>query len=378
MVREPLLLPVAALAAGILGAHFHFFTLPNLALPAGLSALALALVFIVPQARRMRIAAVCAALAVAGIATQVVHRQGRAPRLNAEDTETVLLSGCVTNPPVFSPNREQFTLQLAPKAAARISVVLKGNGKLPLRYGDSVEAAAKIRSPRNYGNPESFDYVAYLAAQHIYWTGSVSSPADIRLLPGRCGSAPLAWLFSVRTWALERLTSLYPGDGQTAALLQATLIGETSAVERRWTNDFRVTGTYHALVISGQHISVLAFTILFILRILQLRRVPALGVATLASWLYAFLSGFSAPVVRAAGGFTLFLITSYFFRKTRILNMLAAVGLIYLAFDPDQLFDPSFQLSFLSAAAIAVFAIPLMERVTEPLRAAVKRFDQLS
>jgi competence protein ComEC len=115
---------------------------------------------------------------------------------------------------------------------------------------------------------------------------------------------------------------------------------------------------------------------LTILRLFRFRRVQALFVATGASWMYAFLSGFSAPVVRAAGGFTLFLIASYCFRKTRILNMLGAVGLAYLAFDPDELFDPSFQLSFLSAAAIAVFAIPVMERFTEPLRASTKRFDQ--
>lgn len=296
--------------------------------------------------------------------------------MNAEDAETVLLSGCITNPPVFSPDRGQFTLQLAPRAGARISVVLKPGQTLPFRYGQQVEAAVKIRSPHNFGNPAAFDYAAYLAAQHIYWTGTVSSPADIRLVGGSCGSQALAHLYAIRAWALERLNSLYPGDPQTAALLQATLIGETSAVERRWTNDFRVTGTYHALVISGQHISVLAFTILFILRLLHIRRVPALGVATLASWLYAFLSGLSAPVVRAAGGFTLFLIATYFFRKTRILNVLAAVGLAYLTFDPDELFDPSFQLSFLSAAAIAVFAIPLMERFTEPLRAALRRFGQ--
>jgi len=184
-------------------------------------------------------------------------------------------------------------------------------------------------------------------------------------------------LYDVRTVALSRLVSLYPGDPETAALLQATLLGETSSVERRWTDDFRLTGTYHALVISGQHISVLALTLLVLLKLLRFRRMPALGLATIACWLYAFISGLSSPVVRAAGGFTLFLIASYFFRKTRILNMLAAVGLAYLAFDPDELFDPSFQLSFLSAAAIAVFAIPLMEHVTEPLRAAVKRFDQI-
>ena len=92
-----------------------------------------------------------------------------------------------------------------------------------------------------------------------------------------------------------------------------------------------------------------------------------------ASWLYAFISGFSSPVVRAAGGFTFFVIASYLLpQDLRILNALAVVGIIYLLFDPEQLFDPSFQLSFLSAAAIAAFAIPLMERYTEPLREAVK------
>jgi len=375
-VREPLVLPCAALAAGILAAHFYFFTLADLAVPGVLCVLILALAFARNCSAHVRRAAICACLLVAGIATQVVHRQGRAPRLSADDAETVLISGCVTNPPVFSPDRAQFTLDLGKKAQARLSVSLKGNQKIALSYGQKVEAAAKIRLPRNFQNPDSFDYTGYLAAQHIYWTGSVASPADIHIFAGTCGSPFLATLFSIRTWALARLAELYPNDQHTAALLQATLIGETSGVERRWTNDFRITGTYHALVISGQHVSVLALTILTILRICRFRRVQALFVATAAGWMYAFISGFSAPVVRAAGGFTLFLIASYCFRKTRILNILGAVGLAYLLFDPDELFDPSFQLSFLSAGAIAAFAMPVIERFTEPLRAATKRFDQ--
>jgi competence protein ComEC len=312
-----------------------------------------------------------------GIAVEIAHRQTRTPKLNAGDGDIVILEGCVSNPPVFSPNREQFTLDLTPKAAARITVTLKPDDPpLALNYGQNVEMPAKIRAPRNFQNPDSFDYVQYLAAQHIYWTGSVSSAHAIKVLPGKCGSSAIAGLFALRTWALARLASLYPGDQHTVGLLQATLLGETSGVERRWTQDFRITGTYHALVISGQHISVLALTILLILRLLHLRKIPALCVATMASWLYAFISGFSSPVVRAAGGFTLFLIASYCFRRLRILNALSVVGIIYLVFDPEQLFDPSFQLSFLSAAAIAAFAIPLMERYTEPVRLSVKRFDQ--
>jgi len=375
--REPLLLPVLALAGGILIAHFIYFRLTDLASAGAILACVVTLAFFVPAARRMRAAAVCMAMLVGGMATQIVHRQERTPRLNTGDGETVLLDGCVTNPPVFSPDRAQFTVELAPKAAARISVVVKPDESLrPLSYGDRVEVAAKVRSPRNYQNPDAFDYAGYLAAQHIYWIGSVGSASGVRVLEGRCGSRVAGALYAVRTWALARLVRLYPDDAHTAALLQATLLGVTAGVERRWTSDFRATGTYHALVISGLHVSVLAFTILAILRVFQFRRLPALAVATVASWLYAFLCGSNAPVVRSAAGFTFFFVAACFFRKTRLLNVLGAVGILYLSFDPEQLFDPTFQLSFLSAAAIAAFAIPTMERFTEPLRNSVKRFNQ--
>ena len=51
---------------------------------------------------------------------------------------------------------------------------------------------------------------------------------------------------------------------------------------------------------------------------------------------------------------TLYGIARCFFRQGRILNILTAVAFLFLLYDPEQLFDPSFQLSFLSAAAIAV------------------------
>ena len=374
-MREPLLFPAAALASGVLLARLIGGNQVGIQIALGVAVFLVSAAFAVRAASRFRLPAFVLLLFLAGMATEMVHRQTRRPELSVEDGQAALLSGCVSNPPVFSTNREQFTLDLAPGKSARVSVNLVKDERLPLDYGQQVEVAAKVRSPRNFGNPEAFDYVGYLAGQHIYWTGSVSTISDVHPLPGRCGSPAVSMLFAVRTWALQRLERLYPGDPQTSSLLQATLLGETSGVERRWTSDFRITGTYHALVISGQHVSVLAFTILLILRLCKLRRVPSLCVATIACWLYAFISGFSSPVVRAAGGFTLFLVASYCFRKTRVLNVLAAIGLVYLFFAPDELFDPSFQLSFLSA--IAAFAVPLIERYTEPLRASIKRFDQI-
>jgi competence protein ComEC len=280
------------------------------------------------------------------------------------------------DPPVFSPDRERFLLQLAPKAHALVVVTLKDGERLSLDYGQQVEVIAKVRRPRRFENPGEFDYPLYLAQQQVFWTASVRGLPEIHPVPGRCGSRMVAFLYGIRTEALWRLEQLYPGDSRTAAMLQGILMGQTVGVERRWTNDFRLTETYHVLVISGLHVTVLALSLLFLLRLLHLGRIPSLGVAAVACWFYAFLSGMGSPVVRATGGFTLLLIASYCFRRIRILNSLAIVAFIYLSFSPDLLFDASFQLSFLSAAAIAVFAMLMMQRCTVPMRAAVKRFRQ--
>ena len=375
MRREPLLLPVVAFAAGVLTGHFFFFTVRDLALPC-LTAVCVCTIACFCSPYRLRLASFCILLGVCGICAQVLHRPGRAPRLNADDAEVVLLSGCVTDPGTVARDREQFTLQLAQRAAARISINLRNEATPAVDYGQLVEVAAKVRVPRNYQNPGAFDYAGYLAQQHIYWLGSVASPSDVRVLRGSCGYWPVAMMYRIRRWALARLQALYPSDPHTAGLLAATLLGETSGVDRRWTEDFRSTGTYHALVISGLHISIVAMTLLILFRLLSVRRLPGLAIAAAVCWFYACISGFNSPAVRSAAGFTLFVTAAFFFRKTRPLNLLAVIGFIYLVFDPDQLFDPAFQLSFLSVATIAAFAVPAMERFTDPLRASTKYFDQ--
>ena len=157
----------------------------------------------------------------------------------------------------------------------------------------------------------------------------------------------------------------------------AILIGETSGLERVWTEDFRRTGTFHALVISGIHVTVLAGVLLFLLRLCALPELPALAVTAAAAWLYALVSGLSPPVVRAAGGFSLFLIARFLFRRTRIMNLLAAVALAYALWDPNALFDASFQLSFLSVAAIGSLAAPLLEPRLAPLARGIRGLSEV-
>jgi competence protein ComEC len=160
-------------------------------------------------------------------------------------------------------------------------------------------------------------------------------------------------------------------------MMKAILIGDSSSLEKVWTEDFRRTGTFHALVISGVHVTVLAGVLLFLLRLCALPQIPALAITAVAAWVYALVSGMSAPVVRAAGGFTLFLIARFFFRRTRVLNLLAVIAIGYLLWDPDQLFDASFQLSFLSVAAIGALAAPLLEWRIAPLARGLEAINDL-
>jgi competence protein ComEC len=368
-LKDPLIPAVLGLAAGILTAHYLDFSIRE-------SALALMALTIFAQAASSKWLTKTGALMAiffAGAFTEALHRPLPNPTIDAGSKEIMILEGCVVEPTVFSKDREQFTLELDPGARARVSFNL-GDDTPPQRldYGQRVEIEARIRPPHNYNNPGSFDYALYLARQKIYWTATMARHSTVRILPGRCGSRFWSIIYTIRTAAVDRIEKLYPNDAYSTGMMEAILIGEKSKLEKVWTENFRRTGTYHTLVIAGFHVTILAGCLLFLLRICTLDEMTALAATCAAAWLYALVSGSNAPAVRAASGFTLYAIARFFFRRGRVLNLLSAVAIIYLLWDPDQLFDAAFQLSFLCVAVIGAFAAPLLNATSVPLARALR------
>ena len=301
----------------------------------------------------------------------MAHRPSPAPQLDAEGP--VILSGCVIEPPVLSGDRQRFTLEMEPDARVQVTMYTAEDEHPPhLEYGQRVEFDAKVRRPHNFGNPGAFDYTRYLARKHVYWTASTRPGTPVKVLPGACGSRFERAITNLRTAALGRIAELYRGDAYKTGMMQAILIGESFQLQRVWTEQFRSTGTFHAIVISGTHIAVLAWFLLLLLRACFVPYGVAATITVLASWLYTLVSGWQPPCVRSAAGFTLFLIGGYFYRQRRIMNLLAAVAIAFLMLDPEQMFEPSFQLSFLAVGFIGAFAAPLMERTSAPLRAGLR------
>jgi competence protein ComEC len=315
---------------------------------------------------------------IIGIATAEFHRRPSAPVVAAESGETLLVSGCVVEPLSLQDERGRFTIEIEPNARASVSFRIAPDEPKPsIPYGLIVEFPARVRTPRNYGNPGAFDYIGYLARRDTFWLATVQSHAPIKKLPGSCGSPLSASLINFRESALARLDTLLPNEPKTAGFLRALLLGDDDRLDRNTSDEFRRTGTYHAIVISGLHISLVAGSLLWVMRRLFLSLPVRLSVALLAAWVYTLMAGGQAPVTRAALGFTLALVATAAHRRVRVLNILSAVAIAFLLYDPDQLFEASFELSFAAVAAIGALAAPVIDRTSARLRSAARDLDHV-
>ena len=235
-------------------------------------------------------------------------------------------------------------------------------------YGERLRFAARLRPPHNYGNPGAFDYRGYLVREGITALASVNQKR-VEPLPGFAGSWMVAQRSRLRRALLGRMAALW--RPREAALLSAMLLGETALLDRTTKLDFQRTGVFHVLVVSGMNVALLAAVAFFALRRL---RVPELlaTLATMASCgAYAFLTEGDPPVTRAAIMVVLYLATRLLYRDRAALNALGTAALVILVWDPQALFDASFQLSFLAVLAIAGLALPLLARTSAPYRSAL-------
>lgn len=284
------------------------------------------------------------------------------PPVNVQPGERVVAEGCVDSVITRTPERVQFLLRTPDGARIQAGVYPRAGETLPdLRYGQPVRIEGRIRPPRNFRNPGGFDYERFLARKGVFWLLSATGANRLRADPGNCGPTALAMLHRVRESLLDRLDLRYQARPEVRAWLSAVLLGEDSMIPEETLEDYRLAGVYHVLVISGQHVAILAATFLLFFRLISLPRWLRFLLTALLCWAYALVAGYEVPALRAACAVTLYLVASLAFRRSRPLNLLALVALLFLAWDPGQLLDASFQLSFLAVLAITGIAIPLQQ-----------------
>ncbi len=232
-----------------------------------------------------------------------------------------------------------------------------------LRAGQRLRLIAKLNVPTNYGNPGAFDYRHYLERQGIYVSGG-GKLENVVVLDEDVSSNWDRWRTRFRRVVSSRIHAMWPPD--RAAVLDAMLLGDSSGIGRDVRNDFQRSGTYHILVVSGFNVGILAFATLWLLRRLRVGDGLATVITLLLAAAYTYVADVGPPVVRATIMLGIYLLTRWLYRDRAALNAVSTAALALLLWDPESLFDPSFQLTFLSVLAIAGIVLPIVEMTSGP------------
>ena len=241
-------------------------------------------------------------------------------------------------------------------------------------YGQRLRLRAKLRPPVNYRNPGDMDYVGWLRGQGIAVLGSAKS-TSIEVLPGLGGSRIERIRWRARRSVLERIAGLWTEP--YAGLFQAMVLGERGLVSHDERLEFQRSGTFHLLVVSGMNVAVFAVFLLWLMRWLRLRQEYAVLAALLLTASYAWLTDLGAPILRSVLMIVAYEIAALLNRERAPLNTVSLAGLALLVVNPEELFDPSFQLTFVAVLTIAGLAAPLLGRTTGPLRESLTELDNL-
>ena len=234
---------------------------------------------------------------------------------------------------------------------------------LELRYGARLRLMTALRHAESFRNPGVSSFTEYLEQRGFDATGTIKSPLLVERLDDERVFLPLAWLYEWR----QRLLALFDRkfSPETAGVLAASLLGNRHRLTREAAERFRAGGTFHVLVISGLHISFIGLVALALMRRLTRSRAWQFAASISLLWAYTLVVGAESSVVRAALMFTLMTLAPVLNRRAGSLNALGGACLVLLAWRPSELFDPSFQLTFLSVLAIVALAWPLMLRLQE-------------
>ncbi len=378
--RQPLLCLAAVFAAGILLAnsvHFPNLVLLVLCLVSGLAAVIL-------RTKQIATALILLAFFIAGmIASEVEKGSIRADRIRLLiDNETIKpgspleLEGFLRGSPepqnegmIADVDISNITFRGVDRpVSGRVRLYLPQSSQGtpnddPLVYGSRIRAACRISRDDGFLDPGVLSRKQMLDRIGIDATCTVKSRLLVEHVSDERVFIPLKWVYDARARSIE--TFRRELSQPTAGVMIASLLGNKYFLDKHTADLFREGGTFHILVISGLHITFIGGLLLLIIRIFTRDRWLQFGITVTVMWSYTLAVGGDVPVVRAAIMFTVLLFSFVIYRRGTLLNSLGFCALALLVWQPSDLFDPSFQLTFVSVGSIIAIAYPAIEKLRE-------------
>jgi len=222
--------------------------------------------------------------------------------------------------------------------------------------GKRIAATGRLRTPRRFLDPGSPPLATRapfeMSAQAIEHLGDAST----------WRTRTLRWASGMQqAWVTTIDEAAGPSDGASA--LRGIITGDRGTVPVALDDRWRACGIFHALSVSGLHLAVVAGLAFALLRRLiagspwggrvrpaRWAAPPALALAIA----YTLVTGAQIATLRSLVVIAIMLIAQFLDRPIRLVDALGLAMLGLLAWHPSDLNDPSFQLSFAAALALAL------------------------
>lgn len=238
-------------------------------------------------------------------------------------------------------------------------VLIYHQNKKALKPGQVLMVSRKPEQIAAPLNPNEFDYRQYLARQGINYRQFLGN--DFQVVDSVGNGCFYYFLVNLRHKMGEMLKSKIP-DENSAQIALALLLGQKKELDPTIREAYTQAGVMHILAVSGLHVGIIYALFILILKPLKMKKEKArvyLLFVILIIWLYAFLTGLSPSVVRAATMFSLLTFGQMREREPSIYNILAFSAILMITINPDVIYEVGFQLSYLAVLGI-VLLYPLI------------------
>jgi len=218
-----------------------------------------------------------------------------------------------------------------------------------LGIGNKIRLIGTLRKGRNERNPGEFDYYKYLQSKEIV---GILYVRELKNIVQTDFNVNLFYnsIFNVRKWISSKIDLTH--NTQTASLLKGLILADRSEIDYRTKESFVNSGVIHVLAVSGLHVGFIVLIFMFIFS--RISVYPRTFLIILGLIAFLLITNSPASVFRATIMIVVMFLAYLSNRNYSSLNSLAIAALILLLINPNEIFNPGFQLSFSAVLSILV------------------------
>ncbi|HHH55082.1 MAG TPA: ComEC family competence protein [Bacteroidetes bacterium] len=230
---------------------------------------------------------------------------------------------------------------------------------------DIILVPAKYFKISKNKNPLAFNPKKYYHFQNIHYYSFVKAN-NINLIE-KSSSGLNSYFNEIKSRLINNLQHTVK-DSKIRNIVIAIMLGDKQGLDNNTMEEFSLTGMRHILTVSGMHVGIVALILNFLFSLFKLKNKVLLTLKILliicGIWFYALLTGAEPAVLRAAFMISLVLTGINLKRYINIFNVLFASAFIILLYNPFQLFQLSFILSYSAMLSILMFYKPIYSYIS--------------